>query len=149
MCLRSFDAATSCESIRTYLRLYHGIFHAISFVNYAHVMNVIAFEHAFGERTRRTLVHSTRMKEISFRAFRELAPGLQVSVATTFPHYRMLLLSPTRRRPSLRVLSPRSRPALGLTSLLACTHHDSTIQFGISCHKRGDLLEKLLSIRKL
>lgn len=37
--------------------------------------------------------------------------------------YRMPPFSPTRRRPSLRVLSPRSRPALGLTSLLADTHH--------------------------
>lgn len=37
--------------------------------------------------------------------------------------YRMLPFSPTRRRPSLRVLSPPSRPALGLTSLLADTHH--------------------------
>jgi len=37
--------------------------------------------------------------------------------------YRMLPFSPTRRRSSLRVLSPRSRPALGLTSLFADTHH--------------------------
>ncbi|KYN08096.1 hypothetical protein ALC62_00941 [Cyphomyrmex costatus] len=73
--------------------------------------------HGFGmQAVNGTLVDTT--KQILPLNLREPAPGLQVSVATIrfLIRYRMLPFSPTRRRPSLRVLSPRSHPTLGLTS---------------------------------
>lgn len=130
MRLQSFDAAT--QSIRTYLWLYPVFFHAVSFVNYAYAyVTDSAFRRAFGVRTSRfyTKKNSSRRKtaraRVSFTGVRgDYAPSL----------HQILLFSPTRWRPSLRVLSPRSRPASGLTLLLlAHTHLDDSI--GISSYR--------------
>lgn len=128
MRLRSFDAAT--QSIRTYLWLYPVFIHTVSFVNYAYAyVTNLGFRRAFGVlytspalsqiyTTKRNL---SRRKIMKARLYR--CPWRLRALATPNPP----ALPHAAARPSLRVLSPRSRPASGLTLLLVHTHLDDSI----------------------
>lgn len=118
MRLWSFDASTSFDT-KTYPRLYTvSCTRYRSFINYAHVAEVWR---AFRKRIAglSSIRHSKSCLEIceSPRPVYRCPWRLRFLI-----RYRMLPFSPTRRRSSLRVLSPRSQPTLGLTSLFADTH---------------------------
>lgn len=111
---------------RTYPRLYTvSLLYAVSFINYAYVA-----DSSFGMHSAYVSLALIGYDEANLASkiarARARFTGVRDNYASLI-RYRMLPFSPTRRRPSLRVLSPRSRPALGFTSLLADTHrvHDS------------------------